>query len=376
MHVSLNSWHAYCTHTRLTGTGDNKGGKKEEVARLVETLALGSVGKSTQKNYLAKWNTWVKERKAQGKGPWLHTLNDPNEALTEVLEFMTSRCFVHNNQQSTVRGYLAAINFFHKMFAGWELPMSHCMIVAVGKGIDRAHGMSQKKKQVRLPLTWAILAQGRQAVVSMEDGGYVMWLGLAVSYFLLCRASELWAYANGQVHPEFCLTRNCLSFFHGEVQVAFEKRSIATAVQVTFLASKCDQKRAGCTITRTRLEKEKETGGASMGAFEALLELLNVYPLLPAEAPLTVRSTPFGWKVFTRTEAVAALRFMVGSSGRDPMQFALHSGRIGGGTQLASQGISELQIQRAGRWKSRAFMTYVREAGEGANSVSAALAKT
>ena len=71
MHVSLNSWHAYCTHTRLTGTGDNKGGKKEEVARLVETLALGSVGKSTQKNYLAKWNTWVKERKAQGKGPYI-----------------------------------------------------------------------------------------------------------------------------------------------------------------------------------------------------------------------------------------------------------------------------------------------------------------
>ena len=62
-----------------------------------------------------------------------------------------------------------------------------------------------------------------------------------------------------------------------------------------------------------------------MGSFEAPLELLNVYPLIPAEAPLTVRSTPLGWKAFTRTEAVAALRFMVGSIGRDPMQFVLHS---------------------------------------------------
>ena len=94
------------------------------------------------------------------------------------------------------------------MFAGWELPLSHCMIVAVGKGIDRAHGMSTNKKQVGLPLTWAMLAQGRQAVVSMEDGGYVMWLlGLVVSSFLLCRVSELWAYANGQAHAEFALTR-------------------------------------------------------------------------------------------------------------------------------------------------------------------------
>ena len=81
------------------------------MARLVETLALGSVGQSTQKNYLAKWNTWVKERKAQGKGPWLRVLDDPDKALTELLEFISSRCFMHNIQQSTVRGYLAAIHF-------------------------------------------------------------------------------------------------------------------------------------------------------------------------------------------------------------------------------------------------------------------------
>ena len=166
------------------------------------------------------------------------------------------------------------------MLVGWELPLSHCVIVSVGKGIDRAHGTAEKtKKQVRLALTWALLA--RQVVASMEEGGYVMCLGLAVSYFFLCRASELWAYANGQVHPKFCFTRNYLTFFHGGVQVAFEDRSTATAVQVKFWASKCDQKRAGCTITRTRLEKKTEKRGASMGAFEALLELLNVYPQLP-----------------------------------------------------------------------------------------------
>ena len=101
--------------------------------------------------------------------------------------------------------------------------------------------------------------------------------------------------------------------------MAFENRAIATAVQVKLLASKCDKKRAGCTITRTRLAQKKETGGASMGAFESLLELLDVYRLLPAEARLTARSNPLGWKVFTRTEAVAALGVTVGSIGRDPM---------------------------------------------------------
>ena len=105
------------------------------------------------------------------------------------MEFIACRCYVHNNQQSTVRGYLAAIHFFHKMYAGWELTISHCMIVAVGKGIDRAHGMPQKKAQVRLPLTWALLSKEKQVVSSMVDGGHVMWLGLALSYF--CCAARL-----------------------------------------------------------------------------------------------------------------------------------------------------------------------------------------
>ena len=73
------------------------------------------------------------------------------EVLSAMLGFMASRCFVQNDRQFTVREYLAAINFFHKMLAGRELPISHCMIAPVRKGIDRAHGMSKKKAEVRLP---------------------------------------------------------------------------------------------------------------------------------------------------------------------------------------------------------------------------------
>ena len=119
----------------VAGAGQNKLEDKEEVARLVERLTLGSVILSTQKHYLGKWNIWVVERAAQGKGPWLQPNPDgPSRVLTELVEFVARLCFVHNNQQSTVQGYLTAINYFHKMYAGWELPRSHCMIVPVEKG--------------------------------------------------------------------------------------------------------------------------------------------------------------------------------------------------------------------------------------------------
>ena len=39
------------------------------------------------------------------------------------------------NQSQTTRGYLATIKYFY-MLGGWELPTSHRMVPAVGKGID------------------------------------------------------------------------------------------------------------------------------------------------------------------------------------------------------------------------------------------------
>ena len=107
---------------------------------------------------------------------------------------------------------------------------------------------------------------------------------------------------------------------HDGAQVASEIRLKATAVQVNGFASTYDQKRAGCTITRPRIVDENEMGGgASMGAFEALLGPFDEYPLLPVEARWMVRSTPLRGKVYTRTETVGALKIMAGINGRYPM---------------------------------------------------------
>ena len=122
-----------------------------------------------------------------------------------------------------------------------------------------------------------------------------MWLGLALSYFLLCRASELFAYASGLVHPELCLTRACLTFSLGGVQVSLEDRPTTDAVAVRFVVSKADQNRKGCTITRVRAVAGKGTGGTPVGAFEAVVKLLDLHPSLPGGAPLMTRSTPTGW---------------------------------------------------------------------------------
>ncbi|CAN0347429.1 unnamed protein product [Ectocarpus sp. 6 AP-2014] len=235
-----------------------------EVASLVETLVSASVGGSTHRVYAGKWKQWLEFTRRKRRGPWLH-LAEESDVLSLLLEFTTCRLFVFNNLQSTVRGYLPAIKFFHKLYLGWELPTSHRMIVAAGKGIDRIRGASRKESQVRLPLTWAILARGYLAVTSSEEKGKITWLGLALSYFLLCRASELFAYANGLVHPEFCLTRDCVTFFLGDDQIRMEDRARADTVKIQFVASKTDQLREGCTISRTRAPRGAARRGTGRG---------------------------------------------------------------------------------------------------------------
>ena len=46
-----------------------------------------------------------------------------------------------------------------------------------------------------------------------------------------------------------------------------------------------------CTITGTRLSNERKMIGVLIWAFEVLLELLDVRPQFPSEAPLTARAT-------------------------------------------------------------------------------------
>ena len=61
--------------------------------------------------YLGKWNKWLEFMKKKGRGPWLNLL-DKSEVLTLLLEIHgLLNVFYFNNQQSTVRGYLAAIKF-------------------------------------------------------------------------------------------------------------------------------------------------------------------------------------------------------------------------------------------------------------------------
>ena len=221
----------------------------------------------------------------------------------------------------------------------------------------------------------------------MEEGakewgvsGRVTWIGLALTYLLLLRASELFTEDDGRVHAVYGLSGGDVAFYEGERQVEEGSSPEVDTVEVWFRGSKGGQDRRGAVLVRTR--GDRGTGGETV---ELMQELYRIHDGR-SDLPLMANGSHGGWKVWTRGQAIYYLRrgLSVVATARGnregggkarlvPEEFALHSGRIGGATRLAAKGASSRVIQQEGRWSSNAFMVYVRANMEEPQWVSEAL---
>ena len=98
---------------------------------------------------------------------------------------------------------------------------------------------------------------------------------------------------------EFCLTRGDITFCNGLTRLFGSDRKMADRVEVLFRASKADQKRAGATITRTRVRSNntEQWGGVDSGAVEILLDLFDLQSDLGERAPLMQANCGGRWQV-------------------------------------------------------------------------------
>ena len=126
--------------------------------------------------------------------------------------------FARKNKMYTVAGELVAVQYFHRR-AGIERPMRNPYLLQVKSGLARESAIHGEATRTRRPVSWVLLKHGIGLASEWGEGGRVLWLTLAVSYFFMCRASELYATSNGTVHKEFCLTRKDVRFLVGNRRV-------------------------------------------------------------------------------------------------------------------------------------------------------------
>jgi hypothetical protein len=293
--------------------------------------------------------------------------SNEEEATDEVLAFI-AYCYVERgNTKGRIDSNLAAINYFHKVFMDREIPVQSFQVTGAKKGVDQRQGGSRQKQRergvggVRVPFTAHMIKVGRPASDAPRKMK-VLWCGVALSYHLLLRASELWAGEKDGKVTAYGLRKRHLAWFRRQQQLQASRWRDSDRVEVLFDGSKTDGKRVGAVLSRSELSGQREAGGWSI-----LKQLMEIYEEeerreeIGPDTPLMAYKEGREWKVWNRREALQQMRTIAVTAGdTNPEAYQLHSGRVGGATALAAMGVPVHRIMTEGRWKSDSFMVYLR----------------
>ena len=194
--------------------------------------------------------------------------------------------------------------------------------------------------------------------------GKVVWIGLALTYRLLLRNSEVFAKKVGKVHDVYCSRRRYVVFFEKRVQLGTKRGEAADMVENRFKGGKRDQGEKWCGSRENKRNRGgwgragRERSGHDGGA-GGLLE-----KMVPRgeNAPVMTYRSGGRWRVSTKGQATVCVRSgleRVGTKWRErgkgavgelgPDELALHSGWIMGATRLAEMGAQPWVILREGR---------------------------
>jgi hypothetical protein len=332
------------------------------------------VGVRTLEDYIGRWLLWCQFRFDNGRTHFIRPSNSLAEA-EQLMHFAVESCDGRGNCVDTIKGKVDAIAHFHWQYARRELPTTHRLLTDLYAGMGRVGAAAGKAaaQPLREPLTIKMLMEARPlAMWRGMRGGRVVWCGIALSYFFLARASELWR-AEGAVgsemrllYEQYTLVRSDITFWCGKEQVPWAERSRATKVNAHFRVSKTDQFRRGKNVERM---------GQGLAVVLALLEEQERWGLPQSAALMTRRSRSGAFEVIPRWVAAEALTTMVKAVGGNPDLIKLHSGRVGGATAGGAAGLSAVAMEKLGRWAhgSKVPSRYVRDSDQLTAQISAAL---
>ena len=92
----------------------------------------------------------------------------------DFIEYVSWCCEAKGNLATTLSGKLAAVQYFHRLEACVELPITAPVLKSVLKGIARGHVAAGTPRQGRLPVSWGMLLEGEGLIPSWGAGGTEM----------------------------------------------------------------------------------------------------------------------------------------------------------------------------------------------------------
>ena len=238
----------------------------------------------------------------------------------------------------------------------------------MSRAITKLTGPPQPRHGLFLPTIMAGRAAAMAAGVSSVAAA--IWRGITLSFYMLLRASEIFAYDDGLVHPDFCIRIADIDFRQNGRQLPLTARATADEVRVTLRGSKNDQQRKGACIPLTM------TNRGPADPVQIMIDLCDALPPgIDGSYPLlSVRDQHGRVRCVTRTEAGHAIKALASAAGLNPDNYHTHSLRAGGATTLAHKRVPDRLIKQAGRWRSDTYRDYIRDNLDDYRRITGALA--
>lgn len=260
--------------------------------------------------------------------------------------------FLFNEHLSvgSVRLYLSALRFYQISQGGTNPSLSSmAQLHYVLRGVSRVQPRSSRP--TRLPITVDILQRLFQvwAAASPCYEATMLWAACTLGFFAFLRSGE------------FTVVPGRSGALLSPADVRVDCHHNPTYLAITLRGSKTDPVGVGCTLYIGRTS-------STVCPVTALLAYLSIRP--PSPGPLFLHSDG---SPLTRPSLVSAVRAALSGTGLDLSRYTGHSFRVGAATSAARAGLPDSLIQTLGRWRSPAFLRYIRTPTDTLLSVSQAL---
>ena len=252
-------------------------------------------------------------------------------ASGECLELFIAQCFKEGYRDCTIRAALSAISYHHTINRQ-VAPIKSARINRLLRGIKKAGPVKDKL----LPIRYGLLKQmvGFSHKIHSNYERALVRVALLLMYHGCLRVGEI---ANSHS------AKHTLNIDGLKV---ISKKGTPCFLKLTLNSHKHSLEPISCRIASVK---------GDLCPVQAALH----YTRLRGSSPGPFLRMKSG-KDVSRAYLANKLKFLIKQTGRDTALYNTHSIRCGRATDMAIAGIPELVIKRTGRWKSNAYLRYVR----------------
>jgi hypothetical protein len=324
-----------------------------------------SVTESSVQTYMVGWSAWLKFTTVCGVDPFLrlpplswgssvHLLAFEPAVVTAFCAYSSIQCLLSPN---TVGNYLAGVSYILRLNNIDVAFLGSPAVLMAKTGMRHIYEASRERKRKTLPFTLDMILR----YISYVDVSFLPSMGiittLLLAHFNFLRVSE---YVESKVnHFMRCCDVEFIGY-DGSVYscLSLLATPLSSIARVTFFirSSKTDIEKLGCT---NYFDKRNSGVCICSSAFAWAIRANFPSKDVPFLSAYDLTGVVL-WKVNAK-EISEVLKSVAASFGfSDLSGFTPHSLRYGAASALAAAGIDEYTIKLLGRWRSDAFLQYIK----------------